>query len=160
MSFTVRLLIACAVLVVSREAEAQSFPVALQRDAAARACTPMADTSGYPGLELPLFLFAEGRPDASALYWCTRGADAPKTFLIFLRPPAGCPEEIPYWNPPAGLAIELPRSVRLSDFRSVLEPERFGPAETTTVVPIRAEYDGAGGTFVCHGGKWYVAHFH
>lgn len=154
------MLLVAAILGRSSEAAGQSFPVALQQDATARACVPITDTSGYPGLERPLFLYSARSEDARALYWCARGTREPKSFLIVLRPALGCPDEIPYWNPPAGLTIEAPQRVRLAEYRPVLDPESRGPDLVVTAVAIRAEYDGAGGTFVCHGGRWFVAHFH
>ncbi len=154
-----RLLLSCVLLFTAQAAAAQSFPAELQRDADARACKPVLDTSAFPGLDLPLFLATE-RTEASAIYWCTRGVSDAQTFLIVLRPPQGCPVEIPYWNPPGGLTLEPPMRVRLSEFRPVLQPELRGPDVSVTAPSVRAEYDGAGGIFVCHDGKWYVAHFH
>jgi hypothetical protein len=148
------------------------LPRTLRADAATRGCTQVADFYDKPGRVDPPFVFgyldseADPHGEWSAVYWCERTqADERFLLVVWIGEPAleavhSCPRTLEWRNPPAGLSIQRRARVQLSAYWPRSNPQARGPNVVATGPLIVDSYDGAGASFFCHAGEWYVQQHH
>ncbi len=148
---------------------AQEMPIHLRIDAQDRGCTPVLDTTRFPGLTAPLWRFgvyesgADTLSKVSAAYWCELPTAEPVVAIVIWREwgnaplPGGCTSMIKYSRASVGgLRFERRGRVDLRTAHPVDEPSRKGPPVTARGAVIISEYDGRVTRFICHTGRWYV----
>lgn len=149
---------------------AQEMPIDLRIDAQDHGCTPILDTTRYPGLTLPLWRFgvyesgADTLRRSSAAYWCDLPTGGPTAVIVIWRAlgdaplPGGCASVIRYGRASVGgLRFERRGRLDLRTAHPVDEPSRKGPPITARGAVIISEYDGRVTRFICHTGRWYAS---
>jgi len=128
-------------------------------------CLPIGDYFfKRPGMVDPPYAYGwlAGDRESSAVFWCTKNPNATTYQLMFkVRDPkqmAGCPTQIEWRNPPAGLSIEVRSSMNLEGFHDVNDSHLSKP---TGVIPnarvIVNYYDGLTDVLYCYKGRWLVS---
>lgn len=145
-------------------AEGLVMPRELVDFAKTAGCTPIQEFYERDGMINPPYIYGvlPGDPEKSVAFWCQRIQPSSKKYLLVFKvsdPTAlkGCPDRIEWWNPPAGLSIDRPATLRLQDFRLVTDPKRQGPVITVkgATVIVNA-VDGLTERFVCFEHAWFV----
>jgi len=143
-------------------AESLVMPTELADFARANGCSQLADFYDRPGMVTPPYVYGvlPGDAEDSAALWCQKAGKSDKPYALMIKAKDakglnGCPSRIEWWNFPAGLSIETRKSVLLSKFRYVDEPQRAGPSLTVPIARVIVNYyDGASDRFYCYEGRW------
>jgi hypothetical protein len=130
-------------------------------------CTQISDFFERPGMINPPFVYGwVPRATDSAVFWCKKVEKSEKPYKLMFKVSnpkqlAGCPAIIEWWNPPAGLSIEIRHSLSLRDFRYSSEPRRVGPSGVILNARVIVDDNGDGlrEVFYCYRGQWLVASF-
>ena len=144
-------------------------PADLYRYADSLGCDQVADFyDAREGVLRPPFVYVdEDVPwwDTASALWCRpRGAQTEMYTLLFRfgsksGPIGRCPNRIDGQQHIGGLSV-VKVTHTLDHFRYVDEPTKAGPAVQPSGVAIQSEYDGTGGIFCCHEGRWLHAFLH
>jgi len=131
-------------------------------------CAPIENFYDRPGMINPPYAYGwlTGNPESSAVFWCKKIEKSDRPYLLVIKAAnigalAGCPTKIAWWNDPAGLSIEIRKSLSLKHFRYTAEPGRSGPAIIVSVAKVIVNYyDGVSNIFYCYKGRWLFSSRH
>jgi hypothetical protein len=149
-------------------ADAIVMPRELVKASRANGCAPIENFYDRPGMINPPYAYGllTGEPEGSAVFWCKKIERSDRPYLLMIKAAnigalAGCPTKIAWWNDPAGLSIEVRKSLSLKNFRYTAEPARNGPAVIVSLAKVIVNYyDGVSDIFYCHKGQWLFSESH
>jgi len=156
------LVLPCGVQSQSREG-ALVMPRDLVDFAHKSGCSPLDNFFDRPGMVDPPFVYgwAEGEREDSAAFWCRKQDSRPYKLMFKVRDPkllSGCPAEIEWSNPPAGLSVEVRPTLSLSTFRDAADPKPpKAKGQISNARVIVNYYDGLTDVFLCYQGRWLVS---